>query len=40
VSTFAGAADLGGFIPWAFVCIVPGMLAIGASFLIRGDIRE
>jgi hypothetical protein len=39
-SAFQAIADLGAFIPWGAACVTVGLLAIGASFLIRGDLSE
>ena len=39
VSAFKTIVDLGAFAWWGLACIAAGLLAAGASFLIRDDVR-
>lgn len=40
LSFFSIAADSGMFLSWGYTCILAGVLALLASFLIRVDTRE
>ena len=40
LSAFNSIANLGGFVPWGLALVVLGIAAIGASFLIRGDLSD
>ncbi|HEV3486216.1 MAG TPA: hypothetical protein VG106_12465 [Vicinamibacterales bacterium] len=39
-SVFHQIANLGAFAPWGVTCLVIGLLAVGASFLIRADLSD
>ena len=39
-SAFHTITDLGSFVPWGVACVAVGVLAIGASCLIRADLSE
>jgi hypothetical protein len=39
-SVFHQIANLGAFVPWGATCLMIGLLAVGASFLIRGDLSD
>ena len=39
-SAFHQIANLGAFVPWGAACVLVGLLAIGASFLIRADLSD
>lgn len=40
LSAFSNIGDLGAFVSWGLALVVLGIAAIGASFLIRGDLSD
>jgi hypothetical protein len=39
-STFHQITNLGAFVSWGAACVIVGLLALGASFLMRADLSK